>query len=229
MIEQTAGIVLEHDQTIPAATAQRAAGGRRGPNAVNESAQKARLTLAAFDRPETLWLATAGLVENGVMPQQVGIAMCSRSLAGLAEPPRLDEADQRRVAPVIRRFDQMPVSGAIPGMLASSGLLSQLHDPAGAWTARNGLPDAKGPTHETVARLGDDIAAQVRQGATVLAVRSASAGEQWLSTRILLQHSSHPVATYELSLPVPVPAGGAAIAGDTTGRPAADRSTGRAS
>lgn len=165
--------------------------GKFGPSQCDvmaPGADKSRLTIGFYQTGEHLCSTVGRLVDLGLDRHQLGIVRHKTALPALVLPPFDDE----RLALVRRLLDEvepLETPGATD-LVASRGPLRSLLQ-SGAWSEGAASGGSAGLT------IASNLGAEIRNGATALAVVSATADQQWASARLLLQNSVLPVLTHE--------------------------------
>ncbi len=157
-------------------------------------ARKARLSIGVFDSGDKLWSTAVKLLELGFAPDQIGIVSLESTFESAGRPQTISESDWARLAVIIDAVEPF-VHGSGPPLLASRGLIRHLIQVDRGVSARSGPIGASG-NRELGMRLDEHMLA----GEIILAVASDSREQQWLSTRILLEQSNHPVQTHEFKV-----------------------------
>ena len=174
---------------------------------MDPGADQYRLAIAAFDDPESLWSAIRTLVGAGFSAEQFCLVALATKLAVITLPERIPGAPRDLLEAMARNVEDWPNSsngstgdgqmGAGDRIVATAGQVSRSLLPA---------PSAgDGDGGQRQGHISDqhrsELEAHVLQGAIVLVVKSSNPAQQWMSTRTLLDHSSHSVKTYEFAVP----------------------------
>lgn len=162
--------------------------------------QTYRLGIAVFNRPDTVWPAVIALLDGGFALHQLCLAARPETIARLPDSASHYRDRQPAMGPLIDHVSGYTPPKAAAGSMARVLLRFQ--------SARDGTRDGCGSGHDETAfvdwnrpELGGNVLDQVNDDAIVLGVSSLSTRQQLISTRILLEHSSHRVLTQEFILP----------------------------
>ncbi len=159
-------------------------------------APKSRLSIGFYDDRERLRSTVGRLFERGFSRDQLGIVTLRKTIAALIEPATSEHTDWKLVS---RLLDELLPLDSAPGLgeiVVSRGPIHRI------LAHQVKLPSPEVLTAPASAGTSD-FASVLQQGAMALAVASETSEQQWASTRILLEHSAHPVQTHEFSLKRP--------------------------
>ncbi len=184
----------------------RGAGGanpRSGRAGMTVDEEKIRIALSVFDPSSNLGPTLEALLSQRVAMHRVGfIALASTARSILTKVEAADTAGRAAAGDHLADLltDLTPVlldgTAEVDPLVITPRLL---HSRRTGWRVPALWGNTYAPEHEL--HLVTDLERQVRKGAAILAVESASVTEQWHCTRILLEKSSSPVLALEYSLP----------------------------
>ena len=163
---------------------------------MNQGADQLRLAITAFDDPQEVWSTILALLAKGFAIEQFCLVALAAIMARVGPLERVFGAESSSLRALTEQVEDWPTGGARASdghrLVATSGSLF-----------RSMLP-APGDGHSTKAHITEEhrseLESQVRRGAIVLIVKASNPAQQWLSTRTLLDQSSHSVKTYEFAV-----------------------------
>lgn len=155
--------------------------------------QTYRLGIAVFNRPDAVWPAVIALLDGGFCLHQLCLAARPETIVRLpasAHPYRDRQPAMSQLIDHVSEYTGSRFAVAQPGVVLRFRCSGAGH----------GHDDA-GRTDWNRPELSGNVLQQVVEDTIVLGVSSQSTRQQLVSTRILLEHSSHRVLTQEFVLP----------------------------
>lgn len=160
---------------------------------------KARLSIGVYESGEGFWPTVVKLLDSGFTTDQLGIVSLAGTPGRLGRPTCVSADAWHRLSRVVEDVELLEGVEGRATLVASRGYVRPALDEVGALGGSGDFAVLRPDRCGTRACLAPDLEARVRDGATVLAVVSASNEQQWLSARILLERSIHPVHTHEFA------------------------------
>lgn len=163
--------------------------------------QTYRLGIAVFNRPDAVWPAVIALLDGGFGLHQLCLAARPETIARLPASAAHYRDRQPAMGALIDH-----VSGFTPPKTTAGGgkpgVLLRFQGPReGSATGGTNGHDEAAHVDWNRPELSGNVLDQINEDAIVLGVSSQSTRQQLVSTRILLEHSSHRVLTQEFILP----------------------------
>lgn len=163
----------------------------RGPTDMAQSADQYRIAITVFDDADALFDVIVELLRAGLRQEQLCIAARRETLSAWDTPRRLPDADLAQIAALQRSTTALTFEGGDVAVVRGGATLLKV-------VASDQASGGAGLAHPTDAGgLWPGLMNHIRNGATVLVVRSTSAAQQAASTRMLLSISQQRVQTYE--------------------------------
>ena len=163
--------------------------------------------MAAFDDPLRMGRALSALHAGNVGLGELGVLGIPSSVDGMHRAIRDADTAWHQFSPLFASIEPLPfipLQGGIPvqgGVVGTAQRLMTPARPAGtSLTSHASAHDCLIPAAQR-ARLADSIA-----GGAVVLLANPMTQDKWMhSTRVLLQHSRHPVQSHEIAMPQGLP------------------------
>ena len=164
---------------------------------MNQGADQCRLAITAFDDPQDVWGTIHALLAKGFAVEQFCLVALATIMARVGSLDRVFGGESSLLRLLTEQVEDLPTTGEERTnhghrIVATAGPLFKSVLPVMG-------DDDTSNAHITEEHRAE-LESQARKGAIVLIVKSSNPAQQWLSTRTLLDQSSHSVKTYEFAV-----------------------------